>query len=83
MLTNYPGWVAEMVVDEGAGFAVPPDNPAAMADALIAAADDRAALAAQGGAAAALARRDFDRAILADRWVAWVTQGVAVGARRC
>lgn len=83
VLTNYPGWVADMVTAQRAGFAVPPDNPDAFADALIAAADDRGALVAQGKAAAALARRDFDRTALADRWVAWVTQGVAVGARRC
>lgn len=75
VLVNYPGWVAEMLTQEGAGVAVPPDDPEAFADGLIALADDRNAAKRMGAAAASLAERQFDRRELADRWVAWVTAG--------
>ncbi|NYF32419.1 glycosyltransferase family 4 protein [Sphingopyxis sp. JAI108] len=75
VLNNYPGWLADILVEEGCGFAVPPDDPAAFADALEQAADGRAALKAMGKRAAALAERRFDRSRLADQWVEWVTEG--------
>ncbi len=75
VLNNYPGWLAGLIAERDCGFPVPPDNPEAFAAALIAAADDRAALAKKGENARALAREDFDRADLAQRWVNWVTNG--------
>ena len=78
VIANYPGWVAEMLTEEGAGVAVPPDNPEAFAEALIAFAEHRNAAKDMGRAAASLAERKFDRRKLADRWTAWVTAG-----RRC
>jgi glycosyltransferase involved in cell wall biosynthesis len=75
VLNNYPGWLAEMITEHQCGFAVPPENPAAFADALERAADDRPALRRMGENAAGLAKQLFDRDVLADRWVAWVTEG--------
>ncbi|MEO5972535.1 MAG: glycosyltransferase, partial [Sphingomicrobium sp.] len=75
VLNNYPGWLAEMIAEAECGFAVPPDDPHAFADALKAAANDRGALNRMGANAARLAEQRFDRAILADQWVAWVTEG--------
>ena len=75
VLNNYPGWLAEMIVEADCGFAVPPDNAEAFADALERAADDRAALRRMGANAARLAGQRFDRAKLADQWVGWVTEG--------
>lgn len=72
VLINYPGWLAELITQEGCGFAVLPDNPAAFADALEQAAADRAALRAMGQRSRIVAESQFDRAILADRWVDWV-----------
>lgn len=72
VLVNYPGWLTELVGDADCGFAVPPEDPVAFADALEAAADDRTALAARGQRSAALGRERFDRAHLADRWIDWV-----------
>jgi glycosyltransferase involved in cell wall biosynthesis len=69
VLNNYPGWLAEMIEEHQCGFAVPPDDPAAFADALVRAADDRAALGPMGARGRALAERQFNRALLADRWV--------------
>lgn len=69
VLNNYPGWLAGMIREHACGFAVQPDDPAAFADALEQAASDRAALRAMGRRGRALAEQDFDRALLANRWV--------------
>lgn len=73
VLNNYPGWLAGMIAEHDCGFAVPPEDPAAFADALQRAADDRTSLGRMGENASRLARREFDRSKLADDWVAWVT----------
>ena len=72
VLNNYPGWLAELIRQNRCGFAVPPDSPAAFADALELAASDRVALKEMGARGCALAMREFDRAVLADRWVQWL-----------
>lgn len=72
VLNNYPGWLAELIARHGCGFAVPPADPAAFADALERAAADRGALKAMGARGLVLARQEFDRAHLADRWVDWL-----------
>lgn len=72
VLNNYPGWLAEMIVYNDIGYSVPPENASAFADALEHAADNRALLPTMGRKAQALAKKEFDRQILADQWVAWV-----------
>ncbi len=72
VLNNYPGWLAQMITDNACGFAVPPDNAVALAEALERAADDRAALKAMGQRSRALAEEKFDRQALADNWMDWV-----------
>jgi glycosyltransferase involved in cell wall biosynthesis len=72
VLNNYPGWLAEMITRHQCGFAVPPDSPAAFADALEQAAGDRSALKAMGKRGLFLAQQEFDRSLLSDRWVDWV-----------
>ncbi|MGE8319959.1 MAG: glycosyltransferase family 4 protein [Comamonas sp.] len=72
VLNNYPGWLADLIGRNACGFAVPPENLAAFADALEQAADDRAALQAMGRRAQALAQREFGRAGLAAQWGDWV-----------
>lgn len=76
-LINYPGWLAEIVVDKGCGFAVAPDNAEAFADALEYAADHRSELKVMGEGSLALARSQFDRSLLADRFVAWLQAAAA------
>ncbi|WP_265529490.1 glycosyltransferase family 4 protein [Sphingomicrobium marinum] len=75
VLNNYPGWLAGMIEEQDCGFAVPPNDPVAFADALEKAADDMAALKAMGERAGALAREKFNRGDLANQWVDWVTRG--------
>lgn len=77
VLNNYPGWLAEMIEANACGFAVPPENPSAFADALEQAANDRHALKAMGQRGRALAESEFARSVLADKWVAWVVEGRA------
>ncbi|EII3002944.1 glycosyltransferase family 4 protein [Vibrio cholerae] len=72
VINNYPGWLAGMIEELQCGFAVAPENPKAFANALEQAADDREALAAMGDAARQLAESQFDRQMLADKWVDWV-----------
>ena len=73
VLNNYPGWLAELIEEHDCGFAVPPDDANAFADALEKAADNRAALRVKGEHARALATTNFSRQSLADKWVQWVT----------
>lgn len=73
VLNNYPGWLAGMISDNNCGYAIEPDNALAFADALENAADNKELLPAMGERAQALAKRDFNRHNLADKWVTWVT----------
>lgn len=76
VLNNYPGWLAGLITEHDCGFAVPPDDPEAFADALIAAADNREGTYQKGKNARKLAEASFARENLANTWVEWVT-GVA------
>lgn len=78
VLNNYPGWLAGLIAEMDSGYAVPPDDPEAFADALIAAADDPVALRAKGDRAKALAADQFDRAKLSREWASWVTGAARV-----
>ena len=70
VLNNYPGWVADMITREGAGFAVPPEDPAAFADALLYLADHPEERKNMGLSARRLAESEFDRDQLAETFVA-------------
>jgi len=74
VLNNYPGWLAGLIQDNQCGFTALPDDPIAFADALETAANDKSALPAMGLRAQELARREFNRHDLADKWVGWVTK---------
>ena len=69
VIMNYPGWLAALVSEQRCGWAVPPEDPAALADALIAAADDRKESEGRGAAALALGTRMFAREMLARQFV--------------
>ncbi len=74
VLNNYPGWLADMIKQNGCGFSVEPENATAFADALETAADHRDELHAMGQRARMLAQAQFARTDLADQWVDWVAQ---------
>lgn len=73
VLNNYPGWLANLIEENNCGFAVKPDDPAAFADALEAAADDRENLIVKSMNASQLAKNSFNRELLSNKWVDWVT----------
>lgn len=74
VLNNYPGWLAELIRDNACGYVVPPEDAAAFADALAHAADHRAELAAMGERGRALAQREYNRDLLAERFVTWLEE---------
>lgn len=73
VITNYPGWVADLITEADCGFAISPEDPSAFVDALETAAADRKKLRLMGEKAGKLARSHFDRNDLAKDWVTWVT----------
>lgn len=75
VINNYPGWLADMINDNNCGYAIPPDDASAFADALESAADNNEKLTLMGRNSKALAIKSFDRIDLATKWVAWVTGG--------
>jgi glycosyltransferase involved in cell wall biosynthesis len=69
VLNNYPGWLANLIDENGCGFTIPPGDPIAFADALERAEGDRRDLKIKGSKAKALAIEQFDRKFLASQWV--------------
>ena len=72
VLTNYPGWVAQLVTDHACGIAIPPENAEAFAEALIAMRDKGSRLSPKK-AATALALARFSRKELSSQFSNWVT----------
>lgn len=75
VLNNYPGWLAELITKEQCGFAILPEAPQTFADTLEYAADHRDELKQIGHNAQQLARTQFDRQILSQKFSEWVTKG--------
>ena len=75
VLCNYPGWIADLIVENDCGFAVAPEDAVAFADALERASESRNELTKMSANIRALAKRDFDRKHLATQWVRWVIDG--------
>ncbi|KXZ62756.1 glycosyltransferase family 4 protein [Acinetobacter venetianus] len=73
VLNNYPGWLAELITKVQCGFAVPPENPQAFADALEQAANQREKLIEMGRNGQQVAREQFNRSILSQKFSDWVT----------
>lgn len=73
VLNNYPGWLAELITKEQCGFAVPPENPQAFADALEQAANQRERLIEMGRNSQQVAKEQFNRSILSQKFSDWVT----------
>jgi len=72
VLNNYPGWLAGMIKEYSFGFAIESENPQAFADALEQAANNREQLIEMGIKARQLAKQEFDRSKLSNRFVDWL-----------
>ena len=74
VLINYPGWLADLVVEYRCGWVIPPANPGALADALEEASRVPRNSDPMRRGATALAHEHFDRTQLADAFVDWLEQ---------
>jgi glycosyltransferase involved in cell wall biosynthesis len=72
VVNNYPGWLAEMIQQHRCGLAVPPGDPAALADALIRLAGEPRLRREYSLNARRLAETKFSRATMADKFVDWL-----------
>lgn len=84
VLVNYPGWMSDLVTENGCGVAVPPRDPEAFADAVERLNAERDGLQEQGRAARALAESRFSHAEILPRLARFVEElpGAARGPRR-
>lgn len=70
ILTNYPGWIADMILENNCGFVVKPHKPHLFANVLEQAAKDRNSLVTMGRNSRKLAIENFDREKLSNNFVA-------------
>ena len=77
VLINVPGWLSETVKRNGCGRSLDPSRPQALADAMQQLADQPELCRQMGRNARALAEREFDRRILADRLERVLTEALA------
>jgi glycosyltransferase involved in cell wall biosynthesis len=73
VLNNYPGWISELIKENNCGITVSPDNPVEFAESLIKLEQEKYRLPSMVENAGKLAKYEFDRAILSNKWVEWVT----------
>jgi glycosyltransferase involved in cell wall biosynthesis len=69
VLMNYPGWLEDLIHQYDCGLSVQPDDPQAMAQAMISLRDDAAMRARMGRNARDLAEAEFSRDDLARQFV--------------
>ena len=69
VLNNYPGWLADIIKANNCGFVVEPESASQFADALEKAADNKKLMSIMGSNSTFLAKNEFNRDDLADKWV--------------
>lgn len=72
VVTNYPGWGADLIREHGCGLAVPPGRPEDLAEALIHLADAKTEREGMRTRARSLAEEKFSRAELGEQFVDWL-----------
>jgi glycosyltransferase involved in cell wall biosynthesis len=72
VVNNYPGWIADLIKENNCGIAVPPDDPNSFAQAMEHLADHRDFLEKMSVSSRKLAEAQFDRDVLAKRFVDWL-----------
>jgi glycosyltransferase involved in cell wall biosynthesis len=78
VITNYPGWLANLIQTQNCGIAVPPRDPTALARALIKLSEDRQLCELMGQNARGLAESMFSR-IEMSRRVTGLLEDLALG----
>ena len=69
VLTNYPGWIADLLTENESGFSIPPDDPVRFAEVIIHCSNNKQKLSIMGSNALKLAIREFDRDNLSQKFV--------------
>ncbi len=72
VLTNYPGWVADLIETHDCGLAVTPEDPKAFGDAMIHMADNPLIVSQMASNSIHLAKSTFDRELLSSQFVDWL-----------
>jgi len=72
VITNYPGWVADIINESCCGIAVPANEPEKFADKLEFLADNKAQLAKMRKSSQRLAKNEFNTEQLSDKFVKWL-----------
>jgi glycosyltransferase involved in cell wall biosynthesis len=76
VLTNYPGWIADLITQNDSGFVIPPDDINAFADVLEYAADHSLQINQKGLNARFLAEKEFNREYLGHLFSHWLEGAV-------
>ena len=76
VLTNYPGWVADLIEINKCGFSCGGDDASLFADQIETILLNKQLLKNMGSNAKALAAKEFNRSILSQYWVGWVFDGI-------
>ncbi len=72
VLTNYPGWVADLIELNQCGVSCAPSDAFTFADKIEYLLANKAMLKNMGINARKLAKKEFDRSVLSTNWVNWV-----------
>jgi glycosyltransferase involved in cell wall biosynthesis len=72
VLTNYPGWVSDLIEKNNCGFSVEPDCPENLADTIEEILRGKYNLALMRNNSKQLAINEFNRRDLSGKWVSWV-----------
>ena len=75
IITNYPGWVADLITENKCGYAVPPETPELFARALCEARDNND-LKVMGANARKIAKSEFSRDKLSTKFSSWLEETV-------
>jgi len=74
VLTNYPGWVADLITKNECGFVCNPNDPISFADEIVKIINNKENLKKMGENAYSLAINEFKREKLALKWFNWVVK---------
>lgn len=74
VLTNYPGWLADLIIKNNCGFVCKPGDPYNFADEIINIINNKKNLKKMGENAYSLAIKEFNREHLSVKWFDWVVK---------
>jgi glycosyltransferase involved in cell wall biosynthesis len=72
VFTNYPGWVADLIIENNCGFVCVPESPELFADKIVDIIKNKSSLKKMGQSAFSLAKTNFRRTDLSKKWLNWV-----------